>query len=271
MLATRIRHTGKLRRNLRPNERWVYVCVLTIAGEAAPRGAFLIGGQEPTAADMADEAAVSLPVARKALGLLRQLGLLEQDATGIWWVRDFDGHNPTPRSDRTNAERQRRYRERNGESNGTGNETLRNADNTDEEKRREEKRSNTPPAPPDGEERQGEKSRPEVEGLCQHLADLIIANGARPGQTVVTDSWRRECRLLLDRDGVAPDRVRAVIDWCQADEFWKTNVLSMPKLREKFDQLSAKEQATRPKARPARRMHPATTEELRQLNERKTA
>lgn len=116
-----------------------------------------------------------------------------------------------------------------------------------------------------------DKSRREVEGLCQHLADLVIANGARRGQTVVTDSWRRECRLLLDRDGVAPDRVRAVIEWCQADEFWRSNVLSMPKLREKFDQLSAKEQAGRPKARPARRMHPATTDELRQLNERKTA
>jgi len=116
-----------------------------------------------------------------------------------------------------------------------------------------------------------EKSRPEVEGLCQHLADLVIANGARRSQTVVTDTWRRECRLLLDRDGVAPDRVRAVIEWCQADEFWQTNVLSMPKLREKFDQLSAKQQAGRPKARPARRMHPVTTEELRQLNERKTA
>jgi len=116
-----------------------------------------------------------------------------------------------------------------------------------------------------------DESRPEVEALCQHLADRVIANGARRSQTVVTDVWRRECRLLLDRDGVAPDRVRLVIDWCQADEFWRANVLSMPKLREKFDQLAAKEQAGRPKARPARRMHPVTPEELKQLNERKTA
>jgi len=96
MLATRIRHTGKLRRNLRPEERWVYVCVLTIAGEAAPRGAFLIGGQEPTAADLADEAAVSLPVACKALGLIRHLGLLELGEDGVWWVPDFAANHQPP-------------------------------------------------------------------------------------------------------------------------------------------------------------------------------
>lgn len=139
MLATRIRHTGKLRRNLRPEERWVYVCVLAIAGEASPRGAFLLAGQEPTPGDMADEAAVPVSVARRALERIRDQGMLEQDDQGVWWVHDFDEHNPAPRSDPGNAERQRRYRERHASDNAP----LRNGGNTDEEKGSEEKRSNT--------------------------------------------------------------------------------------------------------------------------------
>jgi hypothetical protein len=28
-----------------------------------------------------------------------------------------------------------------------------------------------------------------------------------------------------------------IIDWCQTDAFWKGNILSMPKFREKYDRL----------------------------------
>jgi len=42
---------------------------------------------------------------------------------------------------------------------------------------------------------------------------------------------------MLDRDGRTEEHVRAVIDWCQDDTFWKANILSMPKLREQFDRL----------------------------------
>ena len=42
---------------------------------------------------------------------------------------------------------------------------------------------------------------------------------------------------MLDRDGRTVEQVRYLIDWSQRDEFWRTNILSMSKLREKFDQL----------------------------------
>jgi uncharacterized protein YdaU (DUF1376 family) len=54
------------------------------------------------------------------------------------------------------------------------------------------------------------------------------------------DLWGQEAVLLLkDRN---PGEVLAVIDWCQADSFWKSNILSFGKLREKFDQLWLKMQ-----------------------------
>lgn len=91
-----------------------------------------------------------------------------------------------------------------------------------------------------------EPERLDVDELCQHLADRIEANGAK--RPPVTDRWRQACRLMLDTDHRTPDQVRAAIDWCQDDEFWRANILSMPKLREKYDQLSL--QARRGQSQP---------------------
>lgn len=87
-------------------------------------------------------------------------------------------------------------------------------------------------------------SRPDVERLCGHLADRIEANGSkRPN---VTKRWRDAARLMLDNDGRTEQQVMAAINWSQGHEFWRANILSMPKLREKYDQLRL--QAAQPKA-----------------------
>ena len=77
--------------------------------------------------------------------------------------------------------------------------------------------------------------RPEVRELCDRLADRIEANGSK--RPTVGKRWHRAARLMLDRDGRTVEQVRYLIDWSQRDEFWRTNILSMSKLREKFDQL----------------------------------
>lgn len=78
-------------------------------------------------------------------------------------------------------------------------------------------------------------SRPEIEHLCSLLADLIESNGSkRPN---ITQGWRDACRLLIDRDGREPDKIERAIRWCQQDEFWRANVLSMPTLRKQYDRL----------------------------------
>ena len=53
----------------------------------------------------------------------------------------------------------------------------------------------------------------------------------------MTDAWRREARLLIDRDGVKFDDAMRVLEWCQQDDFWRTNILSMPTFRKQFDRL----------------------------------
>jgi len=47
---------------------------------------------------------------------------------------------------------------------------------------------------------------------------------------------------MLRLDERVPERVEAVIRWCQADDFWQNNILSGAKLRTQFDQLELKMQ-----------------------------
>ena len=77
--------------------------------------------------------------------------------------------------------------------------------------------------------------RPDVERLCTHLADRIEANGSnRPN---ITQKWRDAARLMLDNDKRTEEQIHTAIDWCQGDEFWRINVMSMPKLRDQYERL----------------------------------
>lgn len=92
--------------------------------------------------------------------------------------------------------------------------------------------------------------RPDVESLCQRLADHIVNNGGK--QPNITKRWRDDARLLLDRDGRDHTEAMRVLDWSQASTFWKANILSMPKFREKYDQLRLQAEADQPQqAAPA--------------------
>lgn len=93
-------------------------------------------------------------------------------------------------------------------------------------------------------------TRIEVERICKHLAERMVENGCtRP---TITKRWRDAARLLLDKDGRTEDQVIKAIDWCQADEFWKANIHSLPTLRQKYDQLrlAAQREQSQAKARP---------------------
>lgn len=84
--------------------------------------------------------------------------------------------------------------------------------------------------------------RQDVETLCAHFADLVEANTER--RPTVTQRWRDAARLLLDNDlSREADPLALAIrlaDWTAKDEFWRANVLSIPKFREKFAQLRLK-------------------------------
>ncbi|MFE9949334.1 hypothetical protein ACFYRJ_17585 [Streptomyces sp. NPDC005531] len=90
--------------------------------------------------------------------------------------------------------------------------------------------------------------RPDVEQACSLLADLMEANGCR--RPAITKDWRDAARLLIDKDGVALDDVLGAIRWSQADSFWRSNILSLPKLRKQYDALRLQAERGRVQAGP---------------------
>lgn len=84
--------------------------------------------------------------------------------------------------------------------------------------------------------------RLDVERLCGVLADRIGENtGDRP---TINKQWQDAARLLLDKDlAREPDPLGLALrlaEWTTSNEFWRTNVLSMPKFRQQFTQLRMK-------------------------------
>jgi phage replication O-like protein O len=57
--------------------------------------------------------------------------------------------------------------------------------------------------------------------------------------------WADEFRKLIEIDGVDKRLAKEVMDWVTQDSFWKTNVLSAKKLREKFSELAIKMNAAK--------------------------
>jgi hypothetical protein len=93
-------------------------------------------------------------------------------------------------------------------------------------------------------------NRDDIDRVCGHLADRIQANGSK--RPTITKGWRDAARLMIDRDGRAEEQIHRCIDWCQDDEFWRSNILSMPKLREKYDQLRLKASEKKPEQQTTR-------------------
>lgn len=96
---------------------------------------------------------------------------------------------------------------------------------------------------------------------CEYLAGWIERNGSK--RPTITEAWLKAARLLKEVDGRTHAQVIACIEWCQRDEFWRGNILSMPKLRAQYDQLrlhAARSPRGRAEARRAGRL--AAAEEM---------
>lgn len=89
---------------------------------------------------------------------------------------------------------------------------------------------------------------PVADVLCVQLAGCVAAVTDQL-EVGVPHAWRREARLMLDGPGSKPpewtvDQISYAIRWLEAGAsrdaaFWRTNILSMPTLREKMPRLCA--------------------------------
>lgn len=75
--------------------------------------------------------------------------------------------------------------------------------------------------------------------LCDRLV-LKIRSWAPDFTMKSHQLWNQEMDRLIRVDKRSPEQIKQVIDWVQSDEFWRENVLSPKKLRQKFSELQAK-------------------------------
>lgn len=90
-----------------------------------------------------------------------------------------------------------------------------------------------------------------LEAIRSHTPDHAIRESAQV-------KWARDIDLALRVDKRTPDQLRAAIDFAHrsGDTFWRPNILSGKKLREKYDQLAMqarRQPAQRPSAGPTAR------------------
>ena len=61
-------------------------------------------------------------------------------------------------------------------------------------------------------------------------------------QKLIAESRTFE-QQMIERDKRTPQQINNMIDWCQADDFWKQNILSTAKLRKQYDTMRPKAKA----------------------------
>ena len=92
--------------------------------------------------------------------------------------------------------------------------------------------------------------------LAMHLFAKIKENN--PEHKDLTSSqkqkWADSIRLMIERDNRSPKQIKNMIDWCQADNFWRNNILSTAKLRKQYDTMAPKAREQWINRQPAKRI-----------------
>ena len=77
-----------------------------------------------------------------------------------------------------------------------------------------------------------------AERIANHLIALMKRNFPRAKTPKNIRGWVVEADRMMRLDGRTEQEIVSVMEWALADSFWSSNILSVPKLRKKFDQLS---------------------------------
>lgn len=84
-----------------------------------------------------------------------------------------------------------------------------------------------------------EKSDPYL--LAKFLEKNIMNNNPKfPSSEKQKQRWAKDIDKMIRIDKIKPDDIANVISFCQKDSFWRCNILSGKKLRDKYQQLSMK-------------------------------
>ena len=88
--------------------------------------------------------------------------------------------------------------------------------------------------------------KPEHMELAERLKKRILEHKPDARLPTVLNNWANTIRLMIERDKRKPERIAEIIDWCQQDTFWQSNILSADKLRAQFDKLELQKERRQP-------------------------
>ena len=83
--------------------------------------------------------------------------------------------------------------------------------------------------------------------LSKKLLDYILINNPNYKMPNL-QNWAQHIDYMIRLDKRTPEQINDIIVFSQEDSFWKSNVLSTEKLRQKFDQLWIKKKNGKPKS-----------------------
>jgi hypothetical protein len=181
---------------------------------------------------------VELGATRRVAEALVAVGLWSRTSTGYAFV-NWDDFQPTKAdvlsAREKNAEKLRKWRQRNRDRDQGETEFVTGLQDGSDEVRNPAPvpARPDPTSPPIGGEDVADRA--DVAELCELLADLVEENGSK--RPTVTKAWADAARLMLDRDERELESAKRLIQWTQADSFWRANVLSMTTFRKQYDRL----------------------------------
>lgn len=178
-----------------------------------------------------------LSTIRLALKTFEDLGMIGIDDNSFISITNWEKHQNIEGMERIRKqtrERVRKHRERKKleeKESVTLHETLRNDTDIDidldKEEDKEIKRSSR---------KQVYDEDSVYYQLALRLYEKILENNPEHKKPNL-QNWANDVRLMMERDNRTEEQIAYLIDWVQNDSFWKSNILSIKKLREKYDQL----------------------------------
>ncbi|CZR10872.1 Hypothetical protein Tcol_3111 [Trichococcus collinsii] len=273
----------------------VWIRLLTLAGKTNDDGRIYIDRDIPYTEEILSTLFNKpLNTIRLAVDTLKRFKMISTD-DGVIVIRNWEKHQNIEGMNRLkiqNAERQKRFRDRKKieqlnleelekrDSNVTPTLyiTSHHAIDIEEEVEEDKEKDIKDIMSSKSARRIYEDSSPYFQ-LSQYLFSKMVQNNPeakKPNYQL----WADDIRKMVELDGRTPQQVQGMIDWSQSDEFWKTNILSAKKLREKYDQMKVTANANykkKPKTEvlpdwaanePDSKETPVDPEEQRKLNER---
>lgn len=174
-----------------------------------------------------------------------KIRFLEQGNDGYLIIHDWHEHNTYAAHAQERSEKARKAAVAKWEKRLKG-ATSKGKQCTEHDLALREGQSGNAPSPSPSQEKEYSS---EILGLTNLLADKVLINN--PNHRYLSNGKKEETVLrwsdAIDKlhriDKQTIEDIRAMIEWCQGDPFWKLNILSAKKLRDQWDQLYPKMKA----------------------------